>query len=120
MKYSVQCLFLVSLLSSCMAQIEPCSKTDPQINICIKNLFNSIYQNARFGRSEFNPIANDVIQLDTLQMESQELDLKAFYESILAKGFKDLNITEVRSNLSVSVILVFCLMYFIIWISQSN
>lgn len=104
MKYSLHGWLCISLLTCCLAQLKPCSRKDPQINVCIKDLFNSIYQNARFGRSEFNAASNDVIQMDNLFIESKDLDMKAYYESVYGKGFKDLKIIEVKSDINVSIV----------------
>lgn len=104
LKYSFYCLLFINLLTCCWTQLRPCSRRDFRINICIKNLFNSIYQNARFGRPEYNPAANDLIKMDALKMESQELELQVLLDSGLAKGFKDLKITEVKSDINVSEI----------------
>lgn len=95
----------VVIVSSGFAQFQPCNRGDPNINVCIKNLVNSIYKNARFGRSEYNPASNDLIKVDKLSIESAtELDMRGSFDSILARGLKNLEITEVKSDISVSIL----------------
>lgn len=81
----------------------PCSRTDPQINQCIKKSFNHLRPYLGKGLTELNVPALEPLFIDQLGMDNDAgaVRIKARFSEILAKGTSNYTIKEVRSDIKV-------------------
>lgn len=98
----IQLVILGIFLADSGAQlVEPCHRSDPQINTCLKNLMNQLFYSSRHAKAE--PRINDVIRADKISIESsQDFLVRGSLDNVQIKGLNNLRITDVRSKLSVS------------------
>lgn len=81
----------------------PCSRSDPQINQCIKKSFNHLKPYLGEGLPELNVPAMEPLFVDQLSMDNDAgaVRIKALFSEIFAKGASNYTIKEVRSDVRV-------------------
>jgi hypothetical protein len=103
-------IFCIILAFSVAQKLEKCSKVDPNINQCLKNLLGHLYKNSRQGKAEEKP--SNVIKIGKIVVEdAQNFDVRGTFDNVLVKGLDNLEISEVKSNLSVSFIRFYLCFY---------
>ncbi|XP_055374502.1 circadian clock-controlled protein daywake-like [Condylostylus longicornis] len=82
--------------------IKPCNKSDPYINVCIRNSFNHLKNYLPNGISELNVPPLEPLIIDELVMENNAgaIRVKAKFSSIIAKGASNYVVKEVRSDIT--------------------
>lgn len=86
----------------------PCSRADPQINVCIKNSFNHLKPFLATGLPELNVPALEPLFIDQMAMENDAgaVRIKALFSNIICKGASNYTVKEVRSDVSVNSTLI--------------
>lgn len=83
--------------------ILPCSRTDPQINQCIKKSFNHLKPFLGKGLPELNVPALEPLVVEQMNMDNDAgaVRIKARFSEIAAKGASNYTVREVRSDVKV-------------------
>lgn len=83
--------------------VQPCSRSDPQINVCIKNSFNHLKPFLANGLPELAVPALEPLHIEQMSMENDAgaVRIKAQFSNILVKGASNYTVKEVRSDVSV-------------------
>lgn len=91
-------------LSRLAGYVLPCSRSDPQINACIRGSFNHLRPYLVNGLPELGVPALEPLHIDQLAMENDAgaVRIKALFTNIIVKGASNYTIKEVRSDVSVS------------------
>lgn len=81
----------------------PCSRSDPQINQCIKKSFNHLRPFLGVGLPELNVPSLEPLFVEQLSMDNDAgaVRIKALFSDILVKGSSNFTIKEVRSDVKV-------------------
>lgn len=82
--------------------VQPCSRSDPQINVCIKNSFNYLKPFLANGLPELAVPALEPLYIEQMSMENDAgaVRIKAQFSNIMAKGASNYTVKEVRSDIS--------------------
>lgn len=82
--------------------LQPCSRSDPQINTCIRNSFNHLRPYLAQGLPELGVPAMEPLLIDQMAMENDAgaVRIKALFSQISVKGAGNYTVREVRSDLS--------------------
>lgn len=94
--------------------ILPCSRSDPQINQCVKKSFNHLKPFLGKGLPEINVPALEPLVVEQMNMDNDAgaVRIKARFSEITAKGASNYTIREVRSDVKVQFSIHF---YFILF-----
>lgn len=81
----------------------PCSRSDPEINTCIKNSFNHLRPYLRNGLPELKVPALEPLNIEQMAMENDAgaVRVKALFSNIIVKGSSNFTVKEVRSDVKV-------------------
>lgn len=82
--------------------LQPCSRSDPQVNTCIRNSFNHLRPYLAQGLPELGVPAMEPLLIDQMAMENDAgaVRIKALFSGINVKGAGNYTVKEVRSDLS--------------------
>lgn len=82
--------------------IKKCSRTDPQLNACLKNSFNSLRPYLTRGIPELGVPSLEPLRIDLLQIENNagNIRIKGLFTNIVNTGAGNFTIKEVRSDLN--------------------
>ncbi|XP_059486361.1 uncharacterized protein LOC132202984 [Neocloeon triangulifer] len=82
--------------------IIPCTKTDPEVNNCIKNTFNHLRKYLQRGIPELNMDPLDPLRLDQLLMENGvgNVRVRALFNNMTVLGAGNYTVITVKSDLS--------------------
>lgn len=83
--------------------IQPCSRSDPQLNQCIKNSFNHLKPYLKNGLPELGVPVLEPLHISEMRMENDAgaVRIKALFSNINVKGASNYTIREVRSDVKV-------------------
>lgn len=86
--------------------ILPCSRSDPQINQCVKKSFNHLKPFLGKGLPEINVPALEPLVVEQMNMDNDAgaVRIKARFSEISAKGASNYTIREVRSDVKVQIL----------------
>lgn len=92
-----------------MVYVLPCSRSDPQINGCIKNSFNHLKPYLGNGLPELNVPALEPLVIEQLAMENDAgaVRIKALFSDIFVNGASNYTVKEVRSDVKVKLVFFF-------------
>lgn len=81
--------------------IQPCSRSDPQLNSCIKNSFNALKQNLPTGIPELGVPPIEPLEIDELIMENNAgaVRIKARFSNIVVYGASNYSVRDVRNDI---------------------
>lgn len=87
--------------------ILPCSRSDPQINQCVKKSFNHLKPFLGKGLPEINVPALEPLIVEQMNMDNDAgaVRIKARFSEISAKGASNYTIREVRSDVKVQILI---------------
>ncbi|XP_037036851.1 protein takeout-like [Bradysia coprophila] len=98
-------LFVTALITPIVAfekpvYVMPCSRSDPEINACIKNSFNHLKPYLRDGLPELKVPALEPLNIEQMAMENDAgaVRVKALFSNIIVKGSSNYTVKEVRSD----------------------
>jgi len=105
MDYIVSWIFVTALITSIVAidkpvYVLPCSRSDPQLNGCIKNSFNHLKPFLKNGLPELKVPALEPLSIEQMAMENDAgaVRIKALFSNIIVKGASNWTIQEVRND----------------------
>jgi hypothetical protein len=81
--------------------IMPCSKSDPNINECLKNFFNHLNKYLAYGIPEINLPSVEPLRVNQVILEDNTAGfrVKAYLKDILAYGGSKMHVTDVKSDI---------------------
>lgn len=84
--------------------IQKCSRSDPQINTCLKNSFNGLKPYLITGIPEINLPSLEPLKIEALGIENNagNIRIKGLFTNVVNAGSSNFTIKEVRSDLSVN------------------
>lgn len=91
------------LFLSAVTYVKPCSRSDPQINVCIRGSFNHLRPYLVDGLPELGVPALEPLLIEQMAMENDAgaVRIKALFSNIMVKGASNYTVKEVRSDVSV-------------------
>lgn len=84
--------------------IQKCSRSDPQINACLRNSFNGLKPYLISGIPEIGLPPMEPLKIDALGIENNagNIRIKGLFTNVINTGSSNFTIREVRSDISVS------------------
>lgn len=84
--------------------IQKCSRSDPQLNSCLRNTFNNLRPHLARGIPEIGVPPMEPMKIDHLGIENQagNIRIKGSFTNVINAGASNFTVKEVRSDLNVS------------------
>lgn len=91
---------LLPLSNRTASYVQPCRRSDPEINKCIKNSFNYIRPYIAKGLTELKTPPLEPLRIEELAMENNAgaVRIKALFTDIVALGAGNYTVKDVRSD----------------------
>lgn len=85
--------------------IQKCSRSDPQLNACLRDSFNGLKPYLISGIPEINLPPMEPLKIDLLGIENNagNIRIKGLFTNVVNSGASNFTVKEVRSDFNVSL-----------------